>query len=119
MRFLADECCDFAVVRALRAAGHDVVALAEVTSHTDDTQLMAQAAQDGRIVLTEDKDFGWLTFVAAQATAGVVLVRFPADARARLGAEVVALVTDHSAEIAGAFTVLQPGQARITRPPRL
>ncbi|MBI3080243.1 MAG: DUF5615 family PIN-like protein, partial [candidate division NC10 bacterium] len=31
MRFLADESCDFAVVRALRAAGHDVVAIAEVT----------------------------------------------------------------------------------------
>jgi hypothetical protein len=29
MRFLADESCDFAVVRALRAAGHDVLAVAE------------------------------------------------------------------------------------------
>jgi hypothetical protein len=26
MRFLADESCDFAVVRALRTAGHDVQA---------------------------------------------------------------------------------------------
>jgi hypothetical protein len=30
MHFLADESCDFAVVRALRAAGHDVKAVAEV-----------------------------------------------------------------------------------------
>jgi hypothetical protein len=30
MRFLADESCDFAVVRALRSAGHDVLAVAEV-----------------------------------------------------------------------------------------
>jgi len=29
MRFLADESCDFRVVRALRAAGHDVMAIAE------------------------------------------------------------------------------------------
>jgi hypothetical protein len=27
MRFLADESCDFRVVRALRAAGHDVTAV--------------------------------------------------------------------------------------------
>lgn len=29
MRFLADESCDFGVVRALRAAGHDVKAVVE------------------------------------------------------------------------------------------
>jgi hypothetical protein len=29
MRFLADECCDFAVVRALREHGHDVLAVSE------------------------------------------------------------------------------------------
>lgn len=30
MRFLADESCDFAVVRALRAAGHDVLTARDV-----------------------------------------------------------------------------------------
>jgi hypothetical protein len=29
MRFLVDECCDFAVVRALREHGHDVLAVSE------------------------------------------------------------------------------------------
>jgi hypothetical protein len=27
MRFLVDESCDFSVVRALRSAGHDVIAV--------------------------------------------------------------------------------------------
>jgi len=36
MRFLADESCDFGVVRALRAAGHDVVAVAEISPRVDD-----------------------------------------------------------------------------------
>jgi hypothetical protein len=31
VRFLTDESCDFAVVRVLRAAGHDVVAIADVS----------------------------------------------------------------------------------------
>jgi len=30
LRFLADESCDFAVVRALRADGHDVLAVSEM-----------------------------------------------------------------------------------------
>jgi hypothetical protein len=36
MRFLADESCDFRVVRAWRAAGHDVVAVAEVAAGAED-----------------------------------------------------------------------------------
>jgi len=43
LRFLADESCDFAVVRALRVAGHDVLSIAEYTSRTDDAQLITQA----------------------------------------------------------------------------
>ena len=37
LRFLADESCDFGVVKALRAEGYDVVALTEITSHTIDS----------------------------------------------------------------------------------
>lgn len=36
LRFLADESCDFAVVRALRAEGHDVDAISERTSRSVD-----------------------------------------------------------------------------------
>jgi hypothetical protein len=34
MRFLADESCDFRVVRALRDAGHDLIAVAEAAPST-------------------------------------------------------------------------------------
>jgi predicted nuclease of predicted toxin-antitoxin system len=58
IRFLADESCDFAVGRALRRAGYDVLAVSEVTTRSDDLQLIKQAAIEGRILLTEDEDFG-------------------------------------------------------------
>jgi len=38
MQFLADESCDFGVVLALRAAGHDVVAIAEVSPREEERQ---------------------------------------------------------------------------------
>jgi len=41
MLFLADESCDFAVVRALRDAEHEVVAVAEVTPRADDDAVLA------------------------------------------------------------------------------
>jgi predicted nuclease of predicted toxin-antitoxin system len=57
MRFLADESCDFSVVRALRATGHDVVAVAEVAQRIEDTEVIERAVQEARVLLTEDKDF--------------------------------------------------------------
>lgn len=59
MRFLADESCDFAAVRVLRSAGHDVFAVGEFLQRSVDRELMNLAYQDRRILVTEDKDFGW------------------------------------------------------------
>lgn len=53
MRFLADESCDFAVVRALREAGHDVVAVAELEPGTEDGAVIERAVGDRRVLLTE------------------------------------------------------------------
>ena len=57
MRFLADESCDFSIVRALRAAGHDVVAVREVTLGADDDVVLELAVREGRVLLTKDNDF--------------------------------------------------------------
>src|SRR3989304_5315936 len=38
MRFLADESCDFIVVKALRAAGHDVLIVSEIAPRAKDTR---------------------------------------------------------------------------------
>jgi hypothetical protein len=57
VRFLADECCDFAVIRALRGAGHDVRAMSESAPRTEDPDVIDTALAQVRILLTEDKDF--------------------------------------------------------------
>ncbi len=59
LRSLADESCDFAVVRALRADGYDVVAVSKVARRSDDREVIDQANREKRILMTEDKDFGW------------------------------------------------------------
>lgn len=115
LRFLADESCDFAVVRSLRGAGYDVLAVSEVTTRSDDQQLINQTAAEGRILLTEDKDFGWLVYVSHEASAGVVLIRFPGNARSLLSRAILNLIEDHSHELTNSFVVVQPGYARIRR----
>ena len=70
MRLLADESCDFGVVLALRTAGDDVVAIAEVSPREEDDSVMGRALQEERIVVTEDKDFGQLVYANRQASGG-------------------------------------------------
>jgi predicted nuclease of predicted toxin-antitoxin system len=119
VRFLADECCDYAAVDALRQAGHDVLAVAEFQQRSVDRELMALALETDRILLTEDKDFGWLVFAARMDSPGVVLLRFPASARSGLADTIAELVKGKGNQLPGAFVVLQPGVVRFSfkRPP--
>lgn len=114
MRFLADESCDFAVVRALRAAGHDVVAAKDVKPGASDEAVIALALGESRVLLTEDKDFGQLVFASAVQSPGVVFIRFPATARQAMARTVVELVKAGAEKIAGRFVVVQPGRIRIS-----
>ena len=115
LRFLADESCDFAVVRDLRAHGYDVLAVGEVTFRSDDRELIEQAYRERRILLTEDKDFGWLVFASYAGSAGVILLRFPALARQAMVLAIRQLVQEQGQQLAGAFVVVQPGHVRVSR----
>jgi predicted nuclease of predicted toxin-antitoxin system len=118
MRFLADENCDFAVVKALRAAGHDLLAVGEFQKRSVDQRLMEIAYTERRILITEDKDFGWLVYVARMDNPGVILIRFPATARIMLATSATRMVAELGSKLTGAFVVLRPGSVRIstTRP---
>ncbi len=76
---------------------------------------MHLASAENRILLTEDKDFGWLTFARELKSPGVILFRFPASARRSLEGTVRWLMDNHADSLHGAFIVLQPGQVRIQR----
>jgi predicted nuclease of predicted toxin-antitoxin system len=95
-RFLAEEGCDFAVVRALREAGFDVVAVCEIMTRSNDSDVITLSHSENRILITEDKDFGWLVFVSHADSAGVILIRYPGKARSTLPRAVVGLADRHA-----------------------
>jgi predicted nuclease of predicted toxin-antitoxin system len=115
VRFLADESCDFAVVRTLRVKGYDVFAVSEYMQRSVDSELIEQAHRENRVLLTEDKDFGWLVFASHSVSAGVILIRFPNNLRSTLGQFVLELVEKHGSKLENAFVVVQPGQVRSSR----
>jgi len=118
VRFVADESCDFAVVRALRSAGHDVLAIAEVSPRIGDEEVLRHARDQARILLTEDTDFGELIYAEGQGSSGVVLFRFPATARRAIAAAAIDVTVSVGEELSSRFTVVQPGRIRTARAER-
>ena len=115
MRFLADESCDFTVVRALRAAGHEVLAVAELAPAAGDPDVLRLALGGERILLTEDKDFGEFVFARGHRAHGVLFLRYPRSLRGVVVNDVVRLVADQGEQLLGCFVVVRPGRVRITR----
>jgi predicted nuclease of predicted toxin-antitoxin system len=115
VQFLADESCDFAVVRALRAAGFDVAAVADIAPRLTDRAVVELAIREHRVVLTEDKDFGQLVYASERPGPGVILIRFPASARKTLPDALLGLVRKGDQQITGRFAVVQPGRIRVRR----
>ena len=115
INFLADESCDFAVVRALRNEGYNVIAVAEVTPATDDEDTIGLAYSEAKILLTEDKDFGRLVYAHAYPSGGVILIRFPSNIRRTLPKVILDLVRDMKQRLVGCFVVVEPGHIRINR----
>jgi predicted nuclease of predicted toxin-antitoxin system len=112
VEFVADESCDFAVVRALRANGHQVIAIAEVSPRIPDEQVLRLASAEGRVLVTEDKDFGELVYAQKQVMSGVVLLRFPGDARTTMAQATVDAVKAIGTNLSNRFTVVEPGRIR-------
>ena len=75
MRFLIDRCAGTLIAKWLRAQGHDVVESRERGIDPGDRVLLEWAAQESRILVTIDTDFGQLVFLEGQSHAG--LIRLP------------------------------------------
>jgi len=117
IRFLADESCDFAVVRSLRSAGYDVIAVSESCPSAPDVKVLRTAVEGNRILITEDSDFGEWIFAHREKMSGVIFVRFPVSARSKLGEIFLLFIEKHGLDLVRNFTVLEPGRARIKRYP--
>ncbi len=100
-------------IAAMRAAGHDVLWIAEDAPSIADLDVLGRAFGDARVLVTSDKDFGELAISAAPSLAvhGVVLVRAH---RSDVIAELAMSALAAHADMDGKFVVVEPG-----RPPRV
>jgi predicted nuclease of predicted toxin-antitoxin system len=83
VKFLVDVCVSHRVVEYLRESGHDVCLARDSDPMADDEEILRNASSMGRVLITNDKDFGRFIFLHSHPHVG--LVRIP-NAR---GAELV------------------------------
>jgi predicted nuclease of predicted toxin-antitoxin system len=113
MRLLADENFPVAAVRALNAAGADIVSVRSAAPGLSDGEVLAWAIREKRVLLTFDKDFGELARASAlPATSGVILLRLPMQAPDDVGRRLADLIMARS-DWTGHFSVIEPGRVRM------
>lgn len=72
---LADENVTPAVIEGLRSRGRDVRSCHPDLIGVDDVKVLAAAQAEGRVVLTDDLDFGTLAIRDGQPFIGIICVR--------------------------------------------
>jgi predicted nuclease of predicted toxin-antitoxin system len=112
---VADEDVDGPIVQRLRADGHDVVYIAELSPRAVDDAVLGQANARGSLLVTADKDFGELVFRQRLVHSGVLLLRLEGLTNPTKAELVGQVFRDRGQELLGAFSVLSPGQLRIRR----
>lgn len=76
MKFLVDENVGLTIVKYLREQGFDVKFVSEIFPSKDDVFLMRNAYEEKRVIITNDKDFGYLIFKSNLPALAIILLRF-------------------------------------------
>lgn len=115
MKFLADECCDVALVESLRSDGHDMVYAKEEMKGEEDDVVLERAFTENRVLITEDKDFGELVYRLKKPAKGVILLRIPVEKRQSKSSRLKMLIGNHSGRIFDHFVIVDTEKFRFRR----
>ena len=113
LKLFADEHVPGLVVRELRAAGHDVSWGAEHGQGAPDENRIAEAHAEGRVILTEDKDFGAWVIGRNYASHGLIRYDLFGLGRDTKPARIIEALAEIGEDVAGLAMVIE--HARIRR----
>ena len=113
MRIRADENCDRLIVAALREAGHDVAYVQEDAPGAGDDVLFQVARYQGRILLTDDLDFGHLAELEHVHPPAIVLMRLDPLGRVARAERVLTVMGSLGEAMHGQLVIVEPGQLRL------
>jgi uncharacterized protein with PIN domain len=115
MRFLLDESAELRLAAFLRGEGHDVTAIAhDYPNALSDREVLRLAHSEGRLLITNDRDFGELVFRQRLPHAGVIYFRLPLDTTAAQKMDWLRrILVSHQSDL-GKFLVVTPQGLRVS-----
>lgn len=115
MRILANENVSGAIIRRLRAGGHDVLSAKESMRGQTDRAILERAQKEERLILTHDKDFGELAFGwGLPSSSGIILLRLT-GAKAEIDCRRAITAIESRSDWAGHFSVITDDRIRMRR----
>jgi predicted nuclease of predicted toxin-antitoxin system len=110
IRFLHDENVPLVSASRLRLAGHDVV---HTIARETDRALLERARAEGRVLVTFDRDFGFLVFRGGTpAPPGIVYFRFAPATPEAPAEQLLTLLEMSDVTLEGKLTVVEPPRIR-------
>ena len=108
-----DECTGPAVALWLRRQNHDVISVYDVIRGADDSEVIQNAYDQNRILITNDKDFGELIFRVKKPHKGVILLRLEDERAANKISVLQRLLEKYEKSLPGHFIVATETAVRI------
>ena len=115
MRVVVDARTRPQVARWVSALGHDVVSIYDEAPLLADVDILALAVREGRVVVTNDKDFGEMVYREQRQHCGVVLLRLANDRAAAKIAALERFLADTPNDMMGCFVVVTERSMRVAR----
>jgi predicted nuclease of predicted toxin-antitoxin system len=113
MKFLADENLEYAVFSYLIENKIDILAVRDLMKGSTDAEIIEYAFKNNRVIITNDKDFGELTFRLHKSHTGIILLRLSdanSDEKKKL---VLSALEKLGRQIANKFIVVEKSGIRI------
>ncbi|MBI3036189.1 DUF5615 family PIN-like protein [Candidatus Woesearchaeota archaeon] len=113
MLFLVDESTGKMLAALLAGAGHDVVFAGDIMPSASDEEVLAKAESEGRILISDDKDFGELVVRMQKPSTGVILLR-TLGINPKIRADTVIKIVNGT-EMKGRLVIVREGRIRIRK----
>lgn len=113
MNFLADENPEYSSTAYLRAHNGDVLAGRDLMKGCTAAEIIKYALTNNRVIITNDKDFGELTFRLKKSNVGVILLRLPDSTHEEKTAILTAALKKIGEDVANQFIVIENNTLQI------
>jgi len=113
VKFLVDESAGIEVSRKLKQMNLDAVSAIQFMKGAGDEEIIRKAIDENRVIITNDKDFGWLA--SFYKPPGIILLRLRDERAENKVKMVLHIIKKHRKAIPGSILVASEKKIRIRK----